>query len=71
VYPNPSSNQFTVYGLQFAVVKQIALEFFSVEGKKVLSVIPTAENVTINTENFTKGIYLLKAGATTRKIVIE
>lgn len=71
VYPNPSSSQFTVHGLQFAVEKQMAVELFSVDGKRVLSVIPTSENMMIETENFAKGIYLLKAGSISKKIVVE
>ncbi len=71
VYPNPSSGQLTVYGLPFAVEKQLAIELFSVDGRKVLNVIPTSDNISINTENFAKGVYILKAGTTTRKIVVE
>jgi len=71
VYPNPSSNQFNVYGLQFAIKRQLAVELFSIDGKLLLSEMPKADNISINTQNFAKGIYLLKVGTATRKIVVE
>ena len=71
VYPNPVAEELTVRGLQFAVEKQIPVELFSVDGKKVWSVTPTANTIAINVQNFAKGIYLLKVGTATKKIAVE
>lgn len=71
VYPNPSSTQITLSGLQFAIEKQMPVELFSVEGKKVFSAIPITESLKINTADFSKGIYLLKVGNGVKKLVVD
>ncbi len=71
VFPNPVEGELTVSGLKFAAAKQMSIELFSMDGKKVFSTVPVSENISINTESFAKGIYLLKAGKVSKKIVIE
>lgn len=71
VYPNPASNQLIVRGCLLSVEKQIAIELYSMDGKKVWSKIPSAKDISINTGNFSKGIYILKSGSVSKKVVIE
>ena len=71
VYPNPATNQLKVVNLQLAMKNKMPVELFAVDGKKVFSAVPVSENLSINTESFAKGIYILKAGTTTKKIVVE
>ncbi len=71
VYPNPAAGEFTVGNLQLTLKNKTPVELFSADGRKVFGTVPVSESITINTANFAKGVYLLKAGYTTRKLVIE
>jgi predicted AlkP superfamily pyrophosphatase or phosphodiesterase len=71
VFPNPCTNLFNAEGLQFAVAHQIPVELFTVEGKLIFSTIPTVETISITTTGFARGVYLLKAGNVTRKVVLN
>lgn len=71
VFPNPSVNLFNIEGLQFAVANQIPVELFTLDGRLIFSTVPTTETISITTAGFAKGIYLLKAGNVTRKVVLN
>jgi len=61
IYPNPSSDQFTIYGLQFTV--DARLEVFNVSGEKVYSRQLESGNSkpeTVNCKQFASGIYFVK-----------
>ncbi|HAP00526.1 MAG TPA: hypothetical protein DCQ93_01250 [Bacteroidetes bacterium] len=73
VFPNPSNGNFEILSRQFPVS---SYELFDFTGKSLLSEkLNAASSFSINSENFSNGIYLLKvhtqAGTALKKIIIE
>lgn len=69
IFPNPFNNEFTVFGLQFAVGK--TLEVFDATGRKVYEEKILKDNFKLQTSNWQKGIYTLRIGSVVRKIAKE
>jgi hypothetical protein len=44
---------------------------YSVDGREVFSSVYTSERMIIQTENFERGVYFLKIGNATQKVVLE
>ena len=60
VYPNPSDGQFLLN-------KEVVWEVFNIQGIAVKS----GNSSKINLEGFSKGIYFLKSGTVTQKLLIK
>jgi len=61
VYPNPTEDQFTVYGLQNTAGGEFALELFDALGQKVYSTRQQTVNrkpKTVNCKPFPAGVYI-------------
>jgi hypothetical protein len=70
IYPNPSSGIFTIESEEAINPQQI--EVYDVFGKRVQPIInPNGTSATINLENQSKGIYLVRIGIFKQKIVLE
>lgn len=67
VYPNPFENELTVNGLQLAV--NTIIEVRDVMGRLVERQTITTENFKLDTENWEKGVYFLRVGEVTKKII--
>jgi hypothetical protein len=71
IYPVPFDKSFTVKNIQF-VAEKVYASVYTLEGKKMAGKETTSNLVSFNTQNFAKGIYILKlqAGETivTKKI---
>ena len=65
VYPNPSSGEFTVYGLQFTVN---SLNVYNVFGKLVFQTTVNSKQETVNL-NLPSGMYFLKLISMNNEIV--
>lgn len=70
LYPNPASDDFVVYAPQFAREKT-PLQVFDVTGRKIFEATPTTERFLITTSTWNTGIYVVKVGGASRKLVIE
>ncbi|MCX6352918.1 MAG: T9SS type A sorting domain-containing protein [Bacteroidetes bacterium] len=79
IYPNPATTQVSVL-FDARHNQNWSLEVYNIEGKKIYTTsgnqsAETTATTTINTTNFTKGIYLIKlqnnSGVVTQKLVIE
>jgi hypothetical protein len=74
IYPNPATNQFTIYDVRFTILK---VELFNSLGKLVLSQQQNDQQQTINVSSLNPGIYFVRvsdsgdAHVTTSKLVIE
>lgn len=71
VYPSPNNGIFTVQGVQFAANQNLAVEVFSLEGKKVFSAIPQTDKLQIDLSNLQRGFYLLKVGDESAKVLVQ
>jgi len=73
VYPNPASDNFTIS--INAVMKNALVEIYTVFGAKVYSTVLNNKQETINTKQFSSGIYFVKVGAGeklfTKKLIVE
>ena len=73
VYPNPARGNFTIS--INAVMKNALVEIYTVFGEKVYSTILNNKQETINTKQFSSGIYFVKVGAGeklfTKKLIVE
>ena len=73
VYPNPAKDQFTVYCLQFTVGD--SLDIYNTLGEKIYSSVFNGKQKTVNSKQFTSGIYFLSVhtdkGILSKKIIIE
>jgi hypothetical protein len=56
LYPNPATNS-----INLRADIGIAIELFSIDGKKLMNFITEEENSLINISNLSNGIYFLKA----------
>ena len=70
VYPNPAVSQLTVGNLQSAIQSKLPVELFSIDGKKVFSATPEANELEISTQQLLSGVYVLKVGDVTKKVVV-
>ena len=70
IFPNPASDEFTVYSLQFEN-KKTQLEIFDVTGRKIFEAVPQSSIFNLQSSIFSNGIYFFKVGNTTRKLVIS
>jgi hypothetical protein len=61
VYPIPASDHIVVNSLPLAS-KDIPVEIFSADGKKVFTAVPNATELHISIGQFSNGIYFLKVG---------
>jgi hypothetical protein len=62
VYPNPSSNQFSVSGYQFS--ENATIQIYDLTGKEILHLpILNQKSEIVSTKNLPNGIYLLKVNA--------
>lgn len=73
IYPNPVKNELTVFSSQLAIGDEIKI--FDVVGKEVFKKIierlnsPDASELRLQTSSLTSGIYFLKVGNRTKKVV--
>jgi len=71
IYPNPSTNNITVYSTEIAK----SIEITDVLGNTVLTLIPQNNAETISVQNFNKGIYFVKTtnskGIFCKKLLVE
>ena len=71
IYPNPSTNNITVYSTEIAK----SIEITDVLGNTVLNLIPQNNAETISVQNFNKGIYFVKTtnskGIFCKKLLVE
>lgn len=61
VYPNPATDELTVYAPQFTVYKS-PVEVFDVTGRKVFETIPSTDKLLLNVAAWPSGMYVLKCG---------
>lgn len=66
VYPNPVSDELTVYSLQFTTEKT-TLQIVDITGKKIVEAIPASSNFKLQTTNFANGIYFLSTESSHQK----
>jgi len=71
VYPNPNNGEFTIMGLQFAIEKNLQVEIFTLDGRKVFAAVPSTVELKINSVPFPRGIYFLKVGDAVKKIAVN
>ncbi|HRP38067.1 MAG TPA: alkaline phosphatase family protein [Chitinophagales bacterium] len=71
IFPNPSSGIFEIDNLQFAVEQKIPVEIYSIDGKTIYTEMPKQAKVKVDLSNIKNGIYFLKVGTITQKIVVE
>ncbi len=57
IYPNPAKDEFTISALPVGS----ELRVFDITGKMMFSTVVNSNELTINTDGFTNGIYLIKA----------
>ncbi len=69
IYPNPTNGEFIVLS-QLSTTNSELLTIFNAQGSVVYSQKIVSENTQINA-NLIKGIYLVKVGNTTSKLVVE
>ena len=55
IYPNPANGNVTFSSKDFKTI-----EMFNIIGQSVLKLNPTKSNITVNTNQFDKGIYIVK-----------
>ncbi|MCX6198730.1 MAG: S8 family peptidase [Bacteroidetes bacterium] len=67
VYPNPVSDELTVYILQFTV-ERTTLQIFDAMGRKIVEAIPTTTNFKLQTSNLSNGIYFLSTESAHQKL---
>ncbi len=67
VYPNPVSDELTVYSLQFTAEKT-TLQIFDATGRKIVEAIPVTSNFKQQTANFASGIYFLSTESWHQKL---
>jgi hypothetical protein len=70
VYPNPTSGLFNV---QIPTQTQNELSIYNMLGEKIYTqtLKITDSNVSINLSAFCKGIYIIKLGSQSKKVIIE
>lgn len=71
VFPNPAADFVTISNLDVLIQNKQPLEIFTADGRKVFSTVPTASSVNINTRSFSSGIYMVTAGGSRRKLIVE
>ena len=69
VYPNPSSGILNVLLPECTIGK--VLSIVDVYGKEFYKTIPTKSELQVNMQTLNSGIYFLKSGSMTKKIIIE
>ena len=57
-YPNPTSTSFTIKSNDINAII-LNLDLFDIQGMKLLSITPKANQITIDIENYPAGIYFL------------
>ncbi len=67
VYPNPVSDELTVYSLQFTAEKT-TLQIVDATGRKIAEAIPATSSFKLQTTNFANGIYFLSTESTHQKL---
>ena len=62
VWPNPTSNRFTVHSSQFTVHEEIIIRVYNSQGIKVeeIDIPEMKETITINVQSWSKGIYFVQ-----------
>lgn len=60
IFPNPSSKDLNISVSQNTVVEKFNMEIYDVLGKKVLSETISNRNTTINIQDWSSGVYLIK-----------
>ncbi len=69
IFPNPSSDFFTIsFDASFSNQK---LDIYSISGQKMYSKILSSNLESIDITNFSKGIYFIKVGLHSEKLIIE
>ena len=74
IYPNPATDKINVL-LPSSTTLPVKVEIYDIMGKKVNSLLTTKKVFTIETDQFEKGIYFVKAETTnykiTRKLIVK
>lgn len=71
IFPNPNSGLFEIDGLQLSTNKNLPVEIYTLDGRKIYSEIPTSMRFSIDLKTIEKGFYVLKFGKHTQKIIVE
>ncbi|MBN2668726.1 MAG: T9SS type A sorting domain-containing protein [Bacteroidales bacterium] len=72
VYPNPADNYLVVNTIHESYLQNETIEIYDLTGKLVMSsTVETSKGFTIDVSVLQKGIYLVKIGAETQKLVVE
>jgi hypothetical protein len=66
-YPNPADKQLNITGIHSGAV----IEMFNIQGIQMKKIIADNSFITVNIQDLNKGIYLLRVGNETRKILIN
>ena len=67
VYPNPASDIITVKGVEI----NANISVMNMIGQEVISATATDENMEINVASLITGVYFIKVGNSTQKVIIE
>lgn len=70
-YPNPTNGVLHVTVGEELLSKAVTLELYDAQGRKVLERKPQSAEVSLSLRHLPKGLYLLKTGTVTRKIVLR
>jgi len=70
IYPNPT-NQWAVISGQWAAQENLQLKIFNTLGQEVHSEIPVTSNLKLQISNWASGIYFVRYGTVTKKLVVE
>jgi len=68
IYPNPANN---FVQIEWNVSSNQKIEIFNITGQEIYSNQLTDNNLKINVSSFEKGIYVLRVGNITKKLIIE
>ena len=70
-YPNPTNGLLTVTVGEELLSNAVSLELYDVMGRKVIECKSQSAEVSLSLQHLPKGLYLLKAGSQTRKVVLR
>ena len=67
VYPNPATGKMTI---NTGCGETQTAEILTVDGRKVMQT-PVTQEATIDVSNWPKGVYILRVGSRTEKVIVK